>query len=99
MQNLEIVASKLAQLWPFIQIPCNYGNNLRRIANLYGENKIEDLSTVLIKNNVKYRKLPMNEEWRIPILEEMLFARENNITLEGLTRRDMNHIINYVCTI
>ena len=75
-----------------------YGNNLRRIAILCDQD-IEDCSTSLIKNEVKYRKLPKNEEWRIPILDEMLFARENNIVLEGLTRRDVNHIINYVCTI
>ena len=75
-----------------------YGNNLHRIAQLC-EHNIEDLSSTLIKNKVQYRKLPMNEEWRIPILQEMLFARENNIEMEGLTRRDINHIINYVCTI
>ena len=71
-----------------------YGNNLSRIAQLC-EHNIEDLSSTLIKNKVQYRKLPMNEEWRIPILQEMLFVRENNIEMEGLTRRDINHIINY----
>ena len=87
----------LAKLYERDQLTV-YRNNLRRIAQLC-EHNIEDLTSNLIKNKVQYRKLPMNEEWRIPILEEMLFARENNIEMEGLTRRDINHIINYVCTI
>ena len=72
-----------------------YGNNLRKIADLCGKN-IDELSTQEVKNKVKYRNLPQDEEWRIPILKEMLFARENNIEIEGLTKRDINHIINYV---
>ena len=75
-----------------------YGNNLRKIADLCGKN-IDELSSQEVKNKVRYRNLPQDEEWRIPILKEMLFARENNIEIEGLTKRDINHIINYVCTI
>ena len=61
--------------------------------------ELKDLSTTMIKNKVKYRILPKDEEWRIPIVKEMIFARENNIAIEGLTRRDVNTILNYVCTI
>ena len=75
-----------------------YGHNLRKIANLCGKN-IDELSSQEVKNKVRYRNLPQDEEWRIPILKEMLFARENNIEIEGLTKRDINQIINYVCTI
>ena len=74
-----------------------YGNNLRKIANLCGQD-IEELSSQEVKNKVRYRNLPQDEEWRLPILKEMLFARENNIPIEGLSRRDINHIIKYVCT-
>ena len=35
--------------------------------------------------------------WRLPILMEMMFARENNIEVEGLTGKDINSIIDYVC--
>ena len=75
-----------------------YGNNLRKIANICEED-INDLSTATVKNKVRYRSLPVDEEWRIPILHEMLFARENNVVVEGLTRRDVNNILEYVCTI
>ena len=67
-----------------------YGNNLRKIANICNEDT-KDLSTATIKSKVKYRSLPVEEEWRIPILQEwripilqeMLFARENNVVVEG----------------
>ena len=38
-----------------------YGNNLRRISNLCGQ-EIDELTSQVIKNNVKYRSLPKDEE-------------------------------------
>ena len=75
-----------------------YGNNLRKISTICDKD-IENLSTQIIKNNVRYRNLPEDENWRIPILDEMLFARENNIEIEGLSKKDINGIITYVCTV
>ena len=75
-----------------------YGNNLSKIAKLC-ENEIDELSSINVKNTIRYRNLPKEEEWRLPILSEMLFARENNVEIEGLSRIDINGIINYVCTI
>ena len=70
-----------------------YGNNLRMIS------KMCDTETIIAKNKIRYRQMPVDEEWRIPLLTEMLFARENNVEIEGLSRNDINHIITYVCTI
>ena len=75
-----------------------YGNNLSKIAKLC-EKEIDELCPMLVKNVIGYRKVPEEEEWRIPIITEMLFARENNVEIEGLSRIDINGIINYVCTI
>ena len=75
-----------------------YGNNLRKIAILCDTN-VKDLSPLNAKTNVKYKQLPEDEIWRIPLMKEMIFARDNNIEIEGLSRRDINDMINYVCTI
>lgn len=75
-----------------------YGNNLNMISKMC-DTEIGGLLTILVKNKVKYRQMPVDEEWRIPLLTEMLFARENNVEIEGLSRIDINHIITYVCTI
>ena len=75
-----------------------YGNNLRKIATLCNEN-IEDLLPHVVKRKVKFKQLPENEAWRVPILTEMIFARENNLEVEGLSKRDISDIIHYVCTV
>ena len=75
-----------------------YGNNLRSIATLCGTD-VSELSPRLVKEEVKYRNIPTDEEWRLPILEELIFARDNNLEITGLTRRDINEIIRYTCTI
>ena len=75
-----------------------YGNNLRKIAILCDTN-VRDLSPLNVKTNVRYKQLPEDEVWRIPIMTEMIFARDNNIEIEGLSRRDINDMINYICTI
>ena len=75
-----------------------YGNNLRKIANKCNTN-VFDLSPLDVKLNVKYKQLPQDEIWRIPILNEMIFARDNTLEIEGLSRRDINDIIYYVCTV
>ena len=75
-----------------------YGNNLIKIANM-SNNNIGDLSTLAVKQNIKYKNLPDDEIWRVPILKEMIFARDNNVTIEGLSRRDINDMILYLCTI
>ena len=75
-----------------------YGNNLRSISTLCGTD-IGELSPRMVKENVKYRIIPPNEEWRLPILEELTFARDNNLEIDGLSRNDINEIIRYTCTI
>ena len=59
---------------------------------------IAELSSQEVKMKMRYRDLPEEEEWRVPILNEMIFARDNHIEMEGLNRKDINDIINYVCT-
>ena len=75
-----------------------YGKNLRQISNIC-KYEIDDLSTHIVKNTVRYRNLPENETWRIPIMKEMLFARENNLEIEGLSKKDINGMLNFVCTV
>ena len=75
-----------------------YGNNLRKIANACNTN-VGNLSPTVVKQNVKYRQLSDDEIWRVPILTEMIFARDNNVEIEGLSRRDINDMISYLCTI
>ena len=75
-----------------------YGQNLRNISDRC-QTSLADLTIPEVKSKVRYRELPEEEEFRIPILREMLDARNNNTTVDGLSRKDMKDIIRYVCTV
>ena len=75
-----------------------YGQNLRNIANACQTN-VSQLTPLEVKNKVRYCELPEDEHWRIPILTEMLAARDNNTEIDGLSQKDIRAIINYVCTV
>ena len=72
----------------------SYGQNLRKIGT-----HIEGLTPTIVKSRLKFRELPQEEEWRIPILLEILEARRNNVSIDGLRRRDKNEILHYTCTV
>ena len=75
-----------------------YGQNLRNIANEC-ETNVAQLTPFEVKNKVRYCELPKDEYWRIPILSEMLAARDNNTEIDGLSQKDIRRILNYVCTV
>ena len=75
-----------------------YGQNLKKIADICGTS-IEDLTPIMVKNTVKYRELPAEEEWRLGVIFEILEARQNNIGMDGLSRRDLEEILYYTCTV
>ena len=75
-----------------------YGQNLRKIANVC-QTTVSQLTPLEVKNKVRYCELPEDEYWRIPILSEMLAARDNNTEIDGLSQKDTRRILNYVCTV
>ena len=75
-----------------------YGQNLRKIANRC-KLEVNELTPIDVKNNLKYCELPEQEYWRIPIMRQMITARDNYETVDGLSHRDIKEIINYVCTV
>ena len=52
------------------------GRNLFSIANVCFVN-LSDLSKMLVKKQMKY--FPMNHKWKVPILQELLKTRMNNL--------------------
>ena len=39
------------------------------------------------------------EEWRLGVIFEILEARQNNVGMDGLSRRDLEEILYYTCTV
>ena len=48
--------------------------------------------------NVRYFPPPREEEWRIPLLMELLDTREGRSDITGMNSAEIELMINHVCT-
>ena len=56
--------------------------NLFSIANDCFVN-LSDLSKMLVKKQLKYLDVPLEHAWKVPVLQELLNTRMNNLYVEG----------------
>ena len=73
-------------------------SNLRNIAKDCKQKTVDDLSPSLVKNNMVYFDVPDNEEWRISLLHNLLLVRSQQWTVEQLEDKELEEMIEYVCT-
>ena len=68
----------------FLSNLCNtvLGRNLFSIANDCSVNP-SDLSKKLVKKQMKYFDVPLEHAWKVPVLQELLSTRMNNLYVEG----------------
>ena len=70
------------------------GRNLFSIANDCSVNP-SDLSKMLIKKQMKYFDVPLEHE--VPVLQELLKTRMNNLYVEGFDNYVITEMINMLC--
>jgi len=70
--------------------------NLFSIANDCSENP-SDLSKMLVKKQLKYFDVPLDHAWKVPVLQELLNARMNNLYVEGFFDYVITGMINMLC--
>ena len=73
------------------------GSNIKGIKQLMN---VESLSQINI-NEVKdktFAEIPAGSEWRIPVLEELLSVRNGNSELENFTKKDIDNMIDLICS-
>ena len=58
------------------------GNTAILIANDCSVNP-SDLSKMLVKKQMKYFDVPLEHVWKVPVLQELLSTRMNNLYVEG----------------
>ena len=46
----------------------------------------------------KLYEIHMEEEWRIPFLNELISAKNNKIVINGVDHAEIDDIINFICT-
>ena len=52
----------------------------------------------IVKNCIIFREIPVEEEWRISFLNELISAKNNNIVIDGVDQAELDEIINFICT-
>ena len=63
-----------------------FGNDLRNIEKCV-EVEISRLSCNMLKNSMKYCRVPKDQEWRVALLKDLLELRWNTVEIE-LVRED-----------
>ena len=73
------------------------GNNLRTIMLLTNVNTIFQIKQSDL-NLQTYRDIPDGEEWRIPVLKELIEARHDRSMLPEFTLDELDHLIEIAST-
>ena len=74
-----------------------FGSNLRKIAAECGVQK-DELKQYHVKEKMSYFVCPNTELWRIPLIHNLIEIRSNEMFLENFDRKDIESIIEDVCT-
>jgi hypothetical protein len=72
------------------------GNNLRKIMIMTGKSDIEDLCAKDI-SKVEYAPVPLEDKWRIDLLNELIDVKYGNSMVENLNNDEIDDLIQFVC--
>ena len=73
-----------------------WGKPLDRISNDCKSDR--ELLTSVVARNMRYFIPPPEEEWRIPLLLEMLDTRGGRVDIPGIDTKDIDDMIHEVCS-
>ena len=71
--------------------------NLSQIGKECNE-EIKNLTPSIVKKNMNYYRVPSNEEWRIPLLQNLLMVRAEKWFVPNFEDQELADLIHYVCT-
>ena len=52
---------------------------------------------MLVKKQIKYFDVSLEHAWKVPVLQELLNTRTNNLCVEGFDDYVITEIINMLC--
>ena len=62
------------------------------------ENEFDKLNPQLVKRKILYQKVPEEEQWRVPVIREILGIRNGTtVNMTGLDIHQLNDILEHVC--
>ena len=75
-----------------------HGNNLTHIARECNANNIH-LTSNIVKENMKYYRVPATEEWKIPVVNELIQLRNGELDLSNdFDANELNEMLIFLTT-
>ena len=60
--------------------------------------EIHKLTPHMVKTRMSYMKIPENEKWRIPMIDEILNLRNESAVIPGFTVSELEAMLYNLCT-
>lgn len=73
---------------------CSNLTNIARECNT----EIMSLCKNYVKSNLKFADVPDDQQWKVPILVELLNVRSNNLMINDFANRETTDMINFLCS-
>ena len=73
------------------------GRNMNDIARKCNVS-IEQVTPELVKTNLKYKEVPDDQKWRLPILDDLILERNDMLQIEGFTKEELDIMLDDLCT-
>ena len=74
------------------------GRNIRVLLDECGLQRLDQLSTNNVKKNCCYFNVPMEQQWRLPLISELLQVKNNNLNLGEYMSTEVEDMLKYLCT-
>ena len=76
------------------------GNTLRQLLDKCSmtESGLDVLTAPLVKKKLAYFEMPVEEHWRVPLLQELLKIRQGHLKLGNLDTMEISYLIDNLCT-
>ena len=73
------------------------GQTLRSLVDQCGLNDVEDLSASTVKKNYNVFPMPDAEQWRAPMLRELISSRDGQLVIENVNDEEIKDLIDHLC--
>ena len=77
-------------------IKTTHGRNIHKLLNEL-ECNLNDLSSNYVKQNFHYKRVPVDEQWRIPLLFNLMEVRNKSMELINFLPHEINTLIEDIC--
>ena len=75
-----------------------YGSNLKKIS-ISCNTEIGELTPCIVKEKMRYRQISNEDIWSLDVINDLLLAREEKILIPNFDKKEIEDMLNFVCSI